>query len=119
VVVFHVPTLNDELDVEERPGQLWVAWSMESEANYPCLADPAFMAQFDLSMTYRRDAGVWSPYFGPGFLSQLRAPQAKTEAAPAVYIVSNAFDLSGRNQYVAELMQSGGRAGLRRTGTRP
>lgn len=106
VVVFHIPSLRDPVDVEERPGQLWVAWSMESEANYPCLADPAFMQQFDLTMTYRRDADVWTPYFGPDTLAELQAPpQAKTESALAVYFASNPRDLSGRDRYVSELMQ--------------
>ena len=42
----------------KRAGQLWVAWSMESKANYQRLRDPAFMRQFDLTMTYRLDADV-------------------------------------------------------------
>lgn len=106
VVVFHIPTLQDTIDVEERPGQLWVAWSMESDANYPCLADPAFLQQFDLTMTYRRDADVWVPFLGPDTLVQMRAaPQPKTESAPAVYFASNPRDRSGRQRYVSELMQ--------------
>ncbi|HOG46625.1 MAG TPA: glycosyltransferase family 10 [Anaerolineae bacterium] len=106
VVVFHIPTLCEPVDVEERPGQLWVAWSMESEINYPCLADAAFMQQFDLTMTYRRDADIWVPYFGPGTPAQIQAPpQAKTEPALAVYLASNPHDRSGRDRYVAELMR--------------
>lgn len=106
VVVFHIPTLTQEVNVEERLGQLWVAWSMESDVNYPCLANADFMQQFDLTMTYRRDADVWVPYFGPGALERFsEPPRAKTEIAPAVYLASNAHDLSGRNRYVAELMQ--------------
>ena len=29
--------------------------SMESAANYGCLDDPPFMAEFDLEMTYRQE----------------------------------------------------------------
>ena len=64
------------------------------------------MAQFDLTMTYRRDADIWVPYFGPATLAQLPTPpQAKTEGAPAVYFASNSRDRSGRSRYVSELMQ--------------
>jgi alpha-1,3-fucosyltransferase 10 len=105
-VVFHVPTLAGAPALPKRPGQRWVAWSMESEANYPQLADPAFRARFDLTMTYRRDADVWTPYLGPDLLPDLAAPPpAPVEAAPAVYIASNPRDRSGRDAYVRELMR--------------
>jgi len=105
-VVFHVPTLADPPSLPKRPGQRWVAWSMESEVNYPQLRDPAFMRRFDLTMTYRRDADVWAPYLGPDLLRDLAAPpQPKTEAAPAVFIASNPRDHSGRSAYVRELMR--------------
>jgi alpha-1,3-fucosyltransferase 10 len=104
-IVFHIPTLDAaSLPDGRRPGQRWVAWSMESEANYPALADPGFMAPFDLTMTYRRDADVWVPYL-PAADELLRPPVAKTEAAPAVYIASNPRDRSGRDAYVGELMR--------------
>src|SRR5688572_22191758 len=54
-VVFHIPTLRG-MPPRKRPGQLWVAWSMECEANYPRLRHPPFMSRFDLTMTYRLDA---------------------------------------------------------------
>ena len=104
-VVFHVPTLPAGRPPPKRPGQTWVAYSMESDVNCPALADPAFMAAFDLTMTYRRDADVWSPYFGPRLAADLlRPPVAKTEPAPAVYFCRNSRDRSGRAHYVAELM---------------
>ena len=104
-IVFHLPTLDPAaLPDGRRPGQRWVAWSHESEVNYPIMGDPAFMAHFDLTMTHRRDADVWVPYLPP--LDDLFAPPvAKTQAAPAVYIASNAQDRSGRDAYVAELMR--------------
>ena len=104
-IVFHLPTLDPAtLPVGRRPGQRWVAWSMESEVNYPQLADPVFMSQFDLTMSYRRDADVWTPYLAEGV--RLLAPAVpKTEAAPAVYMASNANDRSGRHAYVSALMR--------------
>jgi alpha-1,3-fucosyltransferase 10 len=104
-IVFHVPTLDRaSMPNGRRPGQRWVAWSMESDVNYPALAEPGFMAAFDLAMTYRRDADVWVPYLPPA--GELATPAvAKTEAAPAVYIASNPRDRSGRDAYVGELMR--------------
>lgn len=104
-IVFHIPTLDPAtLPAGRRPGQRWVAWSMESVANYPQLADPAFMAPFDLEMSYRRDADVWVSYLPPP--GELLSPAVpKTGSAPAVYIASNANDRSGRHAYVAELMR--------------
>jgi hypothetical protein len=106
LVVFHLPTLTEPITTGKRPGQQWVAWSMESDVNCPLLADPTFMQQFDLTMTYRRDASVWTPYFGPDTLACLSTPpQPKTEQAPAVYFASNFCDYSGRNTYTAALMR--------------
>jgi hypothetical protein len=105
-VVFHIPSFQGSVDLPKPARQLWVAWSLESDANYPQLGDPAFMRQFDLAMTYRQDADVWAPYFGPCILPQLAQPsKAKTERAPAVYFASNARSLSGQDTYVSELMR--------------
>ena len=105
-VVFHIPTLRGIGLPMKHPGQRWVAWSMESEVNYPVLADPVFMGQFEITMTYRRDATVWCPYFGPGTDTAILAPpQLKTERSPAVYFQSSRIDRSGRVPYVAELMK--------------
>src|SRR5262245_47199530 len=40
VVVFHIPSLRWLPRWRKRPGQLWVAWSLECEQNYPRLRDP-------------------------------------------------------------------------------
>ncbi len=106
VVVFHVPTAPPLGRLRKRPGQKWVAWSMESEVNYPRLRDPDYMRQFDITMTYRLDSDVPAPYFGPGTRDHLQhAPGPKTADAPAVYFASNSNDKSGRLNYVRELMQ--------------
>jgi len=117
-VVFHIPTLRDPIErLWKRPGQRWVAWSMESDANNPRLADPEFMSNFELTMTYRRDSDVWVPYLkagfvgladgfvGPGPEAMLEPPRPKTEVAPAIYVASNPETLSGRDAYVRELMR--------------
>jgi alpha-1,3-fucosyltransferase 10 len=107
-VVFHVPTLRGVALPPKISGQAWVAWSMESEAHYPELADPEFMRQFEVTMTYRRDATVWTPYFGgAGFdeAALLTAPRAKTAAVPVAYFQSSPVDRCGRTAFAAALMR--------------
>jgi hypothetical protein len=105
-VLVHVPTLRRTDLPPKRDGQRWIAWSMESEVNYPLLADAAFMRRFDVTMTYRRDSTIWCPYFGPGTDGALLAPPPpKTERSPAVYFQSSRFDRSGRVAYAAALMR--------------
>jgi glycosyltransferase involved in cell wall biosynthesis len=64
-VVFHLPNLYGELncDLDKREGQIWVAWCMESEKNYPLIADPEIKDLFDLWMSYMKDAGIIYPYY--------------------------------------------------------
>jgi hypothetical protein len=105
-VIFHIPTLGGTDFPPKRAGQRWVAWSMESDVNYPALANPDFMRRFDVTMTYRRDSTVWCPYFGPATVAAVLAPpRPKTEPSPAVYFQSSRFDRSGRVAYVAALMR--------------
>jgi alpha-1,3-fucosyltransferase 10 len=106
-VVFHVPTLDRRGGLPaRRPGQRWVAWSMESAVNYPALADPRFLRQFDLTMTYEQTATVWCPYLEPGMAEPLlRAPGPKTEPSPVTYFRSSPVDRSGRGRYAFELMR--------------
>lgn len=105
-VVFHIPSLPLPIRLPKRAGQRWVAMSMESEVNYPQLADPAFMRWFDDTMTYRLDSDFPIPYADEQLLTSLRTPPvAKTEPAPAVYIASNWSDRSGRTDYVRALME--------------
>jgi alpha-1,3-fucosyltransferase 10 len=106
-VVFHIPTLRRMGWIRKRRGQLWVAWSMESEANYPRLADPAFMRKFDIAMTYRRSSDIWCPYIPPAAAfdrAQAEPVPPKTATAPALMFQSARFNLSGRNEFTRELM---------------
>lgn len=104
-VVFHVPTLGPVLRLPKPAGQLWVAWSMESAAMYPPLADPGYLRAFDLTMTYRFDSDVPTPYFEPQLLADLGAPPSpKTESSPAALFLSNEEERSGRTGYLRELM---------------
>ncbi len=106
IVVFHIPSLPTPMQARKRTGQRWVAMSMESDVNYPQLLDHSFMAWFDLTMTYRLDSDVPSPYLNLAIAEAMSTPPApKTEPAPAVYIASNSRDRSGRTDYVRDLMR--------------
>jgi len=104
-VVIHVPQhASPKGPFMPKPkGQLWVAWSLESDINYPNLKDPIW----DLRMTYQRDADVWTPYFahyGADFLERLRqpAPPKQPDYLIASFI-SSPFNRSGRLDYLKEL----------------
>lgn len=109
--VFHIPTLRRLPRPVKQPGQLWVAWSMECEVNYPELRDPAFMRPFDLTMTYRLDSDVpvpYTPYYGStaNFERALRTPPPpKVAGHLAALFISSRIDRSGRLAYAADLMR--------------
>lgn len=102
-IVFHLPTLDrSTMPRGRRPGQRFVAWWMESEANYPFVDDAAFMRNFDLTMSHRRPADVWTPYL-PTRSELVAPPVEKTAAAPVAWVASSARESSGRDAYAAEL----------------
>jgi hypothetical protein len=109
-VVFHVPSLH-RLPARKPRGQLWVAWSLESVANYPQLRDPEFMRWFDLTMTYRQDsnivAGYTAYYSNAANLARaLRTPpRPKSREKLAVLLISGDLHRSGRVECAAELMR--------------
>lgn len=109
-VVFHIPSLN-ELPARKPEGQLWVAWSMECEVNYSQLRDPRYMRRFDLTMTYRLDADVVTPYtsyYGDvaNLAWALRTCLApKTRDKLASLFISSGMNRSGRIEYAEELMR--------------
>jgi hypothetical protein len=105
-VIFHLPSMGTVWPGVKPGRQKWVVWSMESDVNYPQLADPAFMSRFDLTMTYRLDSDVPIPYLEPETLHEFRKPpREKTADADVAYFASNPRDRNGRNEYVAALMQ--------------
>jgi hypothetical protein len=114
-VVFHLPSWKWRrwLGMPQKlPGQLWVAWTMESDVNYSYQRDPGFLRQFDLQMTYRSTADVPLTYFGyysgiANFKQALqRAPQPKLAAPFATAFISSRFNASGRLDYLRELMRA-------------
>ncbi|TPJ72751.1 glycosyltransferase family 10 fucosyltransferase [Mesorhizobium sp. B2-7-1] len=105
-VVFHLPNYREIGDARKYPGQLWVAWSMESVVNYPMMADAAFMRHFDITMTYETGTDIWTPYLPDAdwWEAARRAPMPlKYESAPAVHFQSSSFNKSGRDTFITEL----------------
>ena len=109
-VVFHIPSLA-RLPSPKPPGQIWVAWSLECDANYPVLRDPSFMRLFDLTMTYRLDADVLDAYTsyysdGANLCRALREPaKPKTPGNLVTMLISSGINRSGRIGYASELMR--------------
>ena len=110
-VVIHLPACQRIWEARKYPGQLWVAWSLESDVTIPMMRSARFMRHFDLTMTYRRDADVWCPYlpptaFPPSPADRLLAPAPpKRESVPAVLFQSSRYDRSRRYPYLHELMK--------------
>jgi glycosyl transferase family 10 (putative fucosyltransferase) len=107
-VIFHIPTLQRFLFKRKRPGQLWVAWSMESEVHYPRLSRPSFMRRFDLEMTYRLSSDVRAHYIPGGIDEPLSMPieallEEKDSSRLVCSLISAFRDRSGRGAYVREL----------------
>jgi len=107
-IVFHLPQLRTSgFPPRKLPHQFWVAWSMESEANYPMLARRSELtSMFDVWMTYQRHSDVWCPYFDRSMIARLQAPPIKkTATCPAAAFLSSPFDLSGRRALLDDLMR--------------
>ena len=104
---FHLPTLEPPQrslrSLRDKNG--WLG-QWKAGPTTPVLGDGDFMGQFDVTMTYERDATVWCPYFSPAIAEKLlQAAEAKTEQAPAVHFRSSQIDRSGRGRYAFELMK--------------
>ncbi len=117
-VVFHLPEWpfghvpsgrTGEAPPKKRPGQLWIAWSLECEQHYPLMSDPHFMQAFDLTMTYKRNADIRLNYAVPhGGVNAMtesfrRRSPARRENALLASFISSRFDRSGRRAYQEEL----------------
>ncbi|XP_077187796.1 3-galactosyl-N-acetylglucosaminide 4-alpha-L-fucosyltransferase FUT3-like isoform X2 [Paroedura picta] len=83
------------------PSQLWIWFNLESPSHSPNLG---FMDnQFNLTMTYRRDSGIFTPY---GWLEVLDHPQKVTvppKSKLVAWVVSNWNPSFYRAKYYEEL----------------
>lgn len=105
-VVFHMPSLVMNGAIQKRPGQIWIAFSMECDVNYPVLRDPDVMKFFDLTMTYHLNADVIVPYVYDTYETELRIPPGpKNDDLLINAFISSSYNRSGRIEYLSELMQ--------------
>jgi hypothetical protein len=107
-VVFHVPQLkSSRFPPRKLPGQIWVAWSMESEVHYPMLARRKELGSiFDLWMTYQQDSDVSCSYLSIVEIDSLqKPPAAKTADVPTVAVISSRAEQSGRTEMLEALMR--------------
>ncbi len=103
-IAFHLPTIMPHRLPPKQPGQIWIACWMESEVWYPWLTDSQFMAQFDITVSHKRDADVWMPYFGP-WVCATSSTSPAPRAGGVIYMQSNDRDRCGRREYVRRLMR--------------
>ena len=107
-VLFHLPTLYQELDrdIEKPDGQLWVAWSMECEVNYPWTKYPEIAGTFDLWMGYHQYDDIIHPYYNATYISSFREPVPVSNKQNKICMfISSSINKSGRIDYLEELMR--------------
>lgn len=86
--------------------QIWVAESLECEANYRELADAEFMALFDVEMTYRQSSGVWTSYIPRDLGNTYKDTIVNAGRKQCCAFVSSGINKSGRRAYMKELMRN-------------
>ena len=106
VVVFNLPFLYRELedDLEKPDHQIWVAWSYESEVNYPWMLSDELKDIFDLWMTYHLDSDIILPYYDYTFKEKLFTPPCEKTKDVCMFI-SSFVNKSHRLEYLSELME--------------
>lgn len=113
-LVIHVPSIvlthrADELHNLRKivpRQQVWVAQSYESAVNYPAMDDPGFMALFNLEMSYRQTADIWTPYIPRQLLKQSLQSTIPVRRRLCCAFVSSPINESGRQAYMRDLMRS-------------
>lgn len=106
-VIFHLPTLREEINDElcKPEGQIWVAWTLECEENYPWTKKTQFKDIFDFWMSYHKDDDILSPYYQPDYIKLLPEAKVASEKKNKVcMLVSSPFNKSGRVEFLKELM---------------
>jgi hypothetical protein len=105
-VLFHLPTLGYIGHLRKRPGQIWVAWTMECKAHFPHWRNPNFKEKFDLMMSYHQSSDIYLPYLHPTYHTRFKdAPKPKKEGHLVAFFASNYNERSNRTRYVYELLK--------------
>lgn len=108
VVVFHLPDLcncmNEDKIIKQR-GQMWVAWSLECEENYPWMKNKEFRDYFDLWMGYHLNDDIIYSYYQANYEKKLKETPLCIRENKVCMFISSDFNKSHRKEYLAELMK--------------
>ena len=108
VVVFHFPDLYNCMNEDEiikQEGQIWVAWSLECEENYPWMKNREFRDYFDLWMGYHQNADVIYSYYQESYEEELKKSPFYIPENKVCMFISSGFNKSHRKEYLTELMR--------------
>ncbi|NWU99233.1 FUT6 fucosyltransferase, partial [Upupa epops] len=87
--------------VPRRPSQLWIWFNLESPSHSPNLG--AMDKLFNLTMSYRKDSDIFTPYGGLQLLGQPQPISIPHKTKLVAWVVSNWVKSSRRVQYYEEL----------------
>lgn len=108
-VVFHLPDLRQTLEgeeIEKPDGQLWVAWSLECEVNYPWMEDEEIRELFDLWMGYHDKDDIAYGYCKCHYQEMLKQPVERLpEKNKVCMFISSPCNQSHRQEYLYEFMK--------------
>ena len=109
VVVFHLPDLFRVMrqdEIEKPENQIWVAWCLECEENYPFIKEPDFRDMFDIWMGYHQTDEVTYPYYlnFEKYINEYEFVDFNQRKDVCMLISSN-INKSGRIEYITELMK--------------
>lgn len=108
IVVIDLPFISSifegEGELVKRENQLWVAWNLESEINYPWMLSESIKNFFDIWMTYHLDADVVLPYFNYSYKKLLKTPPTPKSLNCCMFISSH-VNSSHRFEFLSELMR--------------
>ncbi len=108
-VVFHILDLwniigSDELEI--RKGQIWIAWSLECEVNYPEVENLEFCELFDLWMGYHANDDIIHSYCRYDYKEILVYLLATIfQKNKACMFISKRFNQRNRKDHLYELMK--------------
>lgn len=107
-VVFHIPDLYQvmrEDEIVKPDNQIWVAWCLECEENYPMLKQSEFREIFDVWMGYHQTDDVIYPYYIDfDSYNQKGEIIGYKDRKDVCMLISSKINRSGRIEYLKELM---------------
>lgn len=104
-IVFHLPDLSIDDDIEKLDNQIWISWSMECEENHSCLRDPEVTNLFDLHMNYHLDSDIPCLYHHNFNEKLMKGNTLLHKENKVCMFISSMVNQSKRLDYIKELMK--------------